>query len=99
MEAFQREVGQAAAKLESAKTELKDFQSRVYTLSEVRSLSFFTVSDVLLMCLSAHLMQALQTEKTEHRRTKTELEEEVADVLVANGDLSKQLVRVKMLRQ
>jgi hypothetical protein len=41
-------------------------------------------------------MQALQTEKTEHRRTKTNFEQEVADVLVANGDL---VMREKMLRQ
>jgi hypothetical protein len=34
MEAYQRETGKAAAKLESANTELTDFQSRVCTLTE-----------------------------------------------------------------
>ncbi len=52
MEAYQREAGKAAAKLESAKTELTEFESRVCTLTEVRRLSFFTVSDVLLRCLT-----------------------------------------------
>ncbi len=52
MEAYQREAGNAAAKLESAKTELTEVQSRVCTLTEVRRLSFFTVSAVLLWCLT-----------------------------------------------
>ena len=44
-------------------------------------------------------MQALQTETTDHRRTKTDLEQEVADLLVVNGDVGKQLLREKMFRQ
>jgi archaellum component FlaC len=36
MEAYQREAGKAAVKLESAKNELREFQSRVCTLTEVR---------------------------------------------------------------
>jgi hypothetical protein len=44
-------------------------------------------------------MQTLQRETIEHRRTKTDFEQEVADVLVLNGDLGKQLLREKMLRQ
>ncbi len=44
-------------------------------------------------------MQALQTETIEHRRTKTDLEQEVADLLVVNGDVGKQILREKMLRQ
>jgi hypothetical protein len=44
-------------------------------------------------------MQALQKKITEHGTMKTVMEQEVADVLVANGDLSKQLVREKNMRQ
>jgi hypothetical protein len=44
-------------------------------------------------------MQALQRETIEHRRTKSDVEQEVADVLVLNGDLGKQLRQEKMLRQ
>jgi hypothetical protein len=44
-------------------------------------------------------MQALQTETIDHRRTKTDLEQEVADLLVVNGDVVKQLMREKMFRQ
>ena len=36
MEAYQREAGKAAVKLESAKNELREFQNRVCTLTEVR---------------------------------------------------------------
>ncbi len=44
-------------------------------------------------------MQALQRETIDHRRTKTDLEQEVADLLVVNGDAGKQLMREKMFRQ
>jgi hypothetical protein len=49
---------------------------------------------------SAYFLQALERETTEHRRTKSDFEQEVADVLVLNGDvIGKQLQREKMLRQ
>ena len=48
---------------------------------------------------SAYFLQALERETTEHRRTKSDFEQEVADVLVLNGDVGKQLQREKMLRQ
>ena len=49
MEALEREAVQLAAKLDSAKSELKDSQNRVQTLNEVRVFSVFTLSAVLLM--------------------------------------------------
>ena len=47
----------------------------------------------------SYFLQALERETTAHRRTKSDFEQEVADVLVLNGDVGKQLQREKMLWQ
>ncbi len=60
MEAFQRAAGQVAAKLESAKSDLKESQSRVYTLTEVHLLSFVTVSLRGLLLLLYRMKYAIR---------------------------------------
>jgi chromosome segregation ATPase len=56
METYQREACETAAQLQSAQTELTDFQSCVCTLQEVRSLFYFSVSDVQRMCLTLPIL-------------------------------------------